>query len=140
MTQPRLRELGDRSNVRAVILDTPANSPDDYIIKDLSDNWISRNIYHTTVPYAVRMSSGTSKRNLISLCSQLTVPVLLTRCNPGEELPTTASDALIRERLRVYPEATHFFETQIPGYVDGWITNQAHYEAELKDFFAKWIP
>lgn len=52
----------DRSYIRAVILDTPAISPDEYIRADARKTGpVGRYLLQYTVPYAVRLWPGTAK-------------------------------------------------------------------------------
>lgn len=131
----------DRSYIRAVILDTPAISPDDYIKSATRESGpAGRLILQHTVPYAVRLSAGHSQTaNLVTIASQMQMPVLITWSENNNHIKAESTRAFVQERVRLYPATTHVFAADSDTYLGGWSNDQNAYIEALDSFLTRYI-
>ena len=136
-----LRELPfDRDDIKAVMLDGMAASPDAYIRAGLSDGAIDRILMRKSVPVAVRLSSRfEGKTSLIPILSQMQLPVLLV----GTEGPDAASapgvEVLLEERMRLHPDSTMHYPAEGSGFLESFPDDPDTYLARLSDFFHRFL-
>lgn len=138
----KIKNLGfDRSYIRALILDTPASTPDDYIRADCREKGLLGRLFlQYTVPYAIRLSAASSRSiNLISTLSQVQAPVFLANNNPDTRIGTASIDPLIHERLRLHPDNTLTFSVDEAGSCQAWLQDPAGYIQELSRFFSRFL-
>lgn len=131
----------DRSYIRAVILDTPAISPDDYIQADTRESGAAgRYLLQHTVPYAVRLSAGHSKTaNLVTIVSQMQLPVMIAWSDNDAHIKSESTQAFIQERVRLYPAATQIYEAKSDQYLGSWLNDQTAYIENLERFITRYI-
>lgn len=131
----------DRSYIRAVILDTPAISPDEYIRADTRKTGpVGRYLLQYTVPYAVRLSAGHSKTsNLVTIISQMQIPALIIWADTNDHIESESTQAFVQERNRLYPAATQVYESDADEYLGSWISDQAAYIETLERFITRYI-
>lgn len=131
----------DRSYIRAVILDTPAISPDEYIRADTRETGpVGRYLLQYTVPYAVRLSAGHSKTsNLVTIISQMQIPALIIWADTNDHIESESTQAFVQERNRLYPAATQVYESDADEYLGSWISDQAAYIETLDRFITRYI-
>lgn len=131
----------DRSYIRAVILDTPAISPDEYIRADTRETGpVGRYLLQHTVPYAVRLSAGHSKTsNLVTIISQMQIPALIIWADTNDHIESESTQAFVQERNRLYPAATQVYESDADEYLGSWISDQAAYIETLDRFITRYI-
>jgi hypothetical protein len=135
-------ELGfDRGYIRAVILDTPAISPDEYIQADLREQGpLGRYLLQHTVPYAIRLSAGHARTsNLITIVSQMQIPVFATWCEPDSHISNESIQPFVDERVRLHPDTTRIFRVEKVGSGQGWQLDQAGYIQSLEAFLDRYV-
>ncbi len=131
----------DRSYIRAVILDTPAISPDEYIRADARKTGpVGRYLLQYTVPYAVRLSAGHSKTsNLVTIVSQMPIPALIIWSDTDEHIESASTQAFIQERIRLYPANTQIYEAEADDYLGSWLSDQTAYIESLDRFITRYL-
>lgn len=131
----------DRDYIKAVILDTPAVSPDEYISADCRDgSLLGDYLLQHTVPYAIRLSAGHSGRaNLITIVSQMQIPVFITWSESDNFLGTKTSNTFSNERIKLYPDLTHVYISDAEGYLQSWFQDQEDYATELTYFLRRYV-
>lgn len=131
----------DRSYIRAVILDTPAISPDEYIRADARKTGpVGHYLLQYTVPYAVRLSAGHSKTsNLVTIVSQMPIPALIIWSDTDEHIESASTQAFIQERIRLYPANTQIYEAEADDYLGSWLSDQTAYIESLDRFITRYL-
>lgn len=137
-----IAKLGfDRTYIRGVMLDTPCISPDDYIRAEYRrGSLLSRGILQWSVPYAVRLSAGsTGQINLVTTLSQIQRPVFIAYSTADNWVGTRRIEPLVRERLRLHPDTTAVYKDEQPGSVSGYLNNQEAYLAALQAYLERYF-
>lgn len=131
----------DRSYIRAIILDTPATSPDEYIQADCRESgWLGQVLLQHTVPYAIRLSAGhAGSSNLITLVTQMQIPVFMTWCEPDSHIGNDAITPIIEERLRLHPDTTQTHKIEQKGSREGWMLDREGTKAALESFLDRYV-
>jgi uncharacterized protein len=137
-----IRKLGfDQSYVRGLLLDTPCGSADDYIAAACrGQGWLGRRLLQYTVPYAMRLSTGSSgTRNLAALITRLQTPVFLAYSQSDNYVGISSILPLVEERQRLHPATTVMFASSQPGYTDGFLSERDSYLSAMHDFLKRFI-
>ncbi|NLN45848.1 MAG: hypothetical protein GX153_04665 [Clostridiaceae bacterium] len=136
-----LRELPfDRDDIKAVMLDGVAASPDAYIRAGLTDSAIDRILMRKTVPVAVRLSSRSEgKTSLIPILSQVQWPVYLVGTEGPDATSGPGVEVLLEERMRLHPDSTMHFPAEGSGFLESFPDDPDTYLARLSDFFRRFL-
>lgn len=130
----------DQSYVIGLLLDAPGLSPDN-TIRALyrEENWLSRLVLARTVPYAIRMSAGSSRQiNNSVVLGDCHIPVHLVHYRE-DTLIGPASDTVVRERLRLHPDLTLVTTVSTPGHANGLLSEPENYLAGLEQFLSRYF-
>lgn len=141
-TNKKIAALGfDRNYVKGILLDTPCVSPDNYIQAVYRHRGlISLALLQFSVPYAVRLSAGSSGQvNLATILSQVQKPVFIAYSPKDNWVGAGSIEPLVRERLRLHPETTEVYRDEEPGYVAGYLHNPDAYLAALKLYLTRFF-
>jgi uncharacterized protein len=137
-----IRNLGfDQSYIRGLLLDTPCKSPDDYIKAACRTHfgWIGEKFLQYTVPYAIRLSTGSAGVSLAAILSRIQLPVFIAYSSADDTVGISAIRPLIDERLRLHPDTTMVFAGSQPGFTDGFLLEKKAYLESLHGFLARFI-
>ncbi len=137
-----ITELGfDKSYIRALILDTPSLSPDDYIMQTCRKSvFLGKILGQYTIPYAVRLSAGSAPAvNLTSLIARTQIPVHLVYQKSLDKIADEKAKAFISERLRLFPNLTTSFEIKAYTAIPAYLYNTKDYSASIIDFLSRFI-
>ncbi len=131
----------DQSYICGLLLDTPCQSPDNYIQAACrQDGFFGHYLLQYTVPYAIRLSAGnTHPANLITILTRSQLPVFLTYSSQDNYIGTAAILPLIDERQRLHPDTTIVFANQNAGYTTGFQKAQEDYLAALSGYFDRFF-
>jgi len=130
----------DRDDIKAVILDGMAASPDAYIRAGLSDGSLDRILLRKSVPVAVRLSSRfDGKPSLIPILSQMQWPVLLVGTEGPDSAAAPGVAVLLEERMRLHPDSTMHYPAEGSGFLESFPNDPDTYLARLSDFFHRFL-
>ncbi len=130
----------DRDDIKAVMLDGMAASPDAYIRAGLSDGKLDRLLMRKTVPVAVRLSSRfEGKTSLIPILSQMQWPVLLVGTEGPDAAAAPGVAVLLEERMRLHPDSTMHYPAEGSGFLESFPDDPDTYLARLSDFFHRFL-
>ena len=137
----RIRELGfDQAYIRALMLDTPCASPDEFIRADIrKSGWKIGNLLQHFVPMAVRVSSanaGSSSASLVTILTRSQLPVFLVFSENSTHVSNESIATIVNERLRLHPDTTMTHVTAEPGYIESFIQDEDAYLAAAGRFLA----
>jgi len=131
----------DRSYVKGILLDSPASSPDDPIGARYRDRHsLAQRILSTTVPYAVRLSSG-SIRHLshITVLGSCHIPVFIAAHTEDTVIGQASAETVLRERELSHPDLTTVFTSETAGYIDGFDLDQEKYLDAVTRFLTRFF-
>jgi len=137
-----IRDLGfDQSYIQGLLLDTPCDTPDEYIRAVCrADGWLGEYLLQYTVPYAIRLSTGsTSRPNLVTILTRSQLPVFLTYSEQVASVSQSSITTLVAETLRLHPDTTSTFANSQPGFADGYIKDQSAYQTAVKAFLVRYF-
>lgn len=137
-----IRKLGfDQSYVQGLLLDTPCDTPDEYIRAVCrADGWFGEYLLQSTVPYAIRLSTGsTSRPNLVTILTRSQLPVFLTYSESAAAVSQSSIETLVAERTRLHPDTTSTFASSQPGFADGYVKDQTAYQTAVKAFLSRYF-
>ena len=126
-----------RDYILAMVLDSPGNSPDDFI-RDAMKRLGTPTFLPLpwTVPIAVQMSAGAAQGySLSALAARYQQPMLVMEVRASG----AAHSLLLSERLRLHPDTTSAFEIPVPEGSTMFETDQKAYLEALQNFLDQYF-
>jgi uncharacterized protein len=132
----------DQSYISGLLLDTPTLSPDDAIASVYRDQgWFGRRVLSVTVPYAVRLSSGSMARvNHSTLLGAFHRPVFIAWQTDDTLIHPDGPGVIVDDRTRLHPDLTMVYRSDEPGHITGFTENPDAYLAALDQFLSRYFP
>lgn len=129
-------------DIKAMILDTPASSADDYIRAEIkNEGFWNRNYYYPYIPQAVKASIGDfSEGNLVPIVTSVQAPILILYPQYDNVVGTATVENLLKERNRLNHETTyiHCFEG-FQGHLNAWQERREEYQEALTEFLDRYF-
>ncbi len=129
-------------DIKAMILDTPASSADDYIRAEIkSEGFWNRNYYYPYIPQAVKASIGDfAEGNLVPIVTSVQAPILILYPQYDNVIGTETVENLLKERNRLNHETTyiHRFEG-LQGHLNAWQERREEYQEALTEFLDRYF-
>lgn len=130
-----------RSDISAIIMDTPVMSTEDCIVADIAATELPAQwLFQWSIPFAMRLSAGNSP-DIAFLNDMLDAPfpLFLTRSRDDTVYPKENTDIVFSEINRLRPATSTILETPGKGHINGWIDYQGSYKEELSLFLESWF-
>lgn len=130
-----------RSDISAVLLDSPVASLYDYVRADLNPKgWLNQKVFRPAIPKALRLSNGNPEPvNLVPLVTQIQSPIWITLNRPDTRLDNESLQSLIDERTRLHPTTTTVFEVSEAGHIEAYLKKPEDYIGSLTSFLNRWF-
>lgn len=129
-------------DIKAMILDTPASSADDYIRAEIkNEGFWNRNYYYPYIPKAVKASIGDfAEENLVPIATSVQAPILILYPQYDNVVGTATVENLLNERNRLNHETTyiHCFEG-LQGHLNAWQERREEYQEALTEFLDRYF-
>ncbi|HHU06838.1 MAG TPA: alpha/beta hydrolase [Clostridiaceae bacterium] len=130
-----------RSDISAVIMDTPVMSTEDCIVADIAATELPAQwFFQWSIPLAMRLSAGNSPGiSFLNSMLDAPFPIFLTRSQEDTVYPKENTDVVFSEIERLRPATSTIFETPGTGHINGWVDYQGSYKEELSLFLERWF-
>ena len=130
-----IREIGfDRSYIKGMIFDSPAQMSDDYIKPQVVRSEPLGFATQFSVPYAIRVSSGGSNLSLAAEIARLPIPVLIIYGGHDTFIGADKIDQIITERNRLNSSITKSVMVSGAGYLEEYTINKNLYMDNIQNF------
>lgn len=124
----------DKSYICGMIFDSPAKSSDDYIKPIVQQNEPLGFITKNFVPYAIRISSGSSSVNLATSIARLPIPVQIIYGGHDTFIGADKISQIIKERERINSNLTKSKMISGAGYLEAYTLDRTTYIDSVMDF------
>lgn len=130
-----------RSDISAIIMDTPVMSTGDCIRADVAaTNLPAQWLFQWSIPLAMRLSAGNSPDiNFLNDMLDAPCPLFLTRSQEDSVYSQENTDIVFSEINRLRPATSTIYLTPGSGHVSGWLDYQGSYKEELNSFLDEWF-
>lgn len=130
-----VRNLGfSKSYIAGMVLDSPAKETDDYIKPEVVRTEPLGFITQFAVPYAIRVSSGSSNVSLAAEIARLPIPVFIIYGGHDTFIGADKIDQIITERSRLNSSITKSIMVSGAGYLEEYSINKNLYIETVNDF------
>ncbi len=130
-----------RSDIQAIIMDTPVKSTEDCIIADIEAADLPlKKIFQWSIPLAIRLSAGNSPHiDFLNGMLDAPCPIFLARNGYDDVYSKRNADIIFAEIKRLRPTTSTIFETDGNGHVSAWLDYQGGYKEALSVFLKRWF-